>query len=41
MSREGELVHVRFEARTAGPGPLAITLQGEAVALAEDTVTMG
>ncbi|MBC3988295.1 pilus assembly protein [Streptomyces sp. AC563] len=41
MSREGELVHVRVETRAAGPGPLAITLQGEAVALAEDTITTG
>ncbi|WEV26816.1 pilus assembly protein [Streptomyces sp. 71268] len=41
MSREGELVRVRVETRTAGPGPLAMTLQGEAVALAEDTVTAG
>ncbi|MFI9723651.1 TadE family type IV pilus minor pilin [Streptomyces sp. NPDC052396] len=38
VSREGDLVRVRVQARTAGPGPLAVRLGGEAVALAEDTV---
>ncbi|QKV94075.1 hypothetical protein HUT19_21845 [Streptomyces sp. NA02950] len=36
--REGDLVRVRVEARSAGPGPLAVGLRGEAVALAEDAV---
>ncbi|WFB08222.1 pilus assembly protein [Streptomyces sp. LX-29] len=38
VRREGDLVRVRVVARAAGPGPLAVRLQGEAVALAEDTV---
>ncbi|GHF62791.1 hypothetical protein GCM10010218_50350 [Streptomyces mashuensis] len=38
VAREGDLVRVRVEARAAGPGPLAVRLTGEAVALAEDTV---
>ncbi|WP_372408743.1 TadE family type IV pilus minor pilin [Streptomyces luteireticuli] len=38
VTREGDLVRVRVEARAAGPGPLAVRLGGEAVALAEDTV---
>ncbi|MDG4537017.1 TadE family type IV pilus minor pilin [Streptomyces sp. AV19] len=38
VTREGDLVRVRVEARAAGPGPLAVRLNGEAVALAEDTV---
>ncbi|WP_435241242.1 TadE family type IV pilus minor pilin [Streptomyces cucumeris] len=36
--RDGDLVRVRVEARSAGPGPLAVGLRGEAVALAEDAV---
>ncbi|WP_269671560.1 TadE family type IV pilus minor pilin [Streptomyces pactum] len=36
IRREGELVRVRVEAATAGPGALSIRLHGEAVALAED-----
>ncbi|MEU8824485.1 TadE family type IV pilus minor pilin [Streptomyces sp. NPDC048636] len=36
--RDGDLVRVRVEARTAGPGPLALRLRGQAAALAEDTV---
>ncbi len=38
LTREGDLVRVRVEARTVGPGPLAVRLSGEAVALAEETV---
>lgn len=38
VSREGDLVRVRVEAAAAGPGPLAVRLTGEAVALAEETV---
>lgn len=38
VTREGDLVRVRVEARSAGPGPLAVRLGGEAVALAEETV---
>lgn len=38
VAREGDLVRVRVDARTAGPGPLAVRLAGEAVALAEETV---
>ncbi|TVL92600.1 hypothetical protein CD790_10675 [Streptomyces sp. SAJ15] len=38
VRREGDLVRVRVVAHAAGPGPLAVRLQGEAVALAEDTV---
>lgn len=38
LAREGDLVRVRVEARSAGPGPLGLPLDAEAVALAEDTV---
>ncbi|MFT2016155.1 TadE family type IV pilus minor pilin [Streptomyces sp. 796.1] len=38
VHHDGDLVRVRVEARTAGPGPLAVRLQGEAVALAEETI---
>ncbi|MEU1311941.1 TadE family type IV pilus minor pilin [Streptomyces cinnamoneus] len=38
VAREGDMVRVRVEARAAGPGPLAVRLTGEAVALAEETV---
>ncbi|MFI1971563.1 hypothetical protein BLA24_16795 [Streptomyces cinnamoneus] len=38
LAREGDLVRVRVESRAAGPGPLAVSLRGEAVALAEETV---
>ncbi|MBT2383029.1 TadE family type IV pilus minor pilin [Streptomyces sp. ISL-11] len=38
LAREGDMVRVRVEARTAGPGPLTVRLKGEAVALAEETV---
>ncbi|MGX8907403.1 TadE family type IV pilus minor pilin [Streptomyces netropsis] len=38
VAREGDLVRVRVDARTAGPGPLTVRLGGEAVALAEETV---
>ncbi|GAA0460010.1 TadE family type IV pilus minor pilin [Streptomyces sp. NPDC046215] len=38
VARAGDLVRVRVEARSAGPGPLAVELAGEAVALAEETV---
>ncbi|MEU2873922.1 TadE family type IV pilus minor pilin [Streptomyces olivoreticuli] len=38
LAREGDLVRVRVDARAAGPGPLAVRLGGEAVALAEETV---
>lgn len=38
VTREGDMVRVRVEARATGPGPLAVRLGGEAVALAEDTV---
>ncbi|MFI9203932.1 TadE family type IV pilus minor pilin [Streptomyces sp. NPDC053048] len=38
LAREGDLVRVRVEAVAAGPGPLAVPLRGEAVALAEETV---
>lgn len=41
VSREGDLVRVRVDSRSAGPGPLSLELRGEAVALAEDTVTAG
>lgn len=37
-AREGELVRVQVRARAAGPGPLAVGLRSEAVALAEDSV---
>ncbi|WP_275558871.1 TadE family type IV pilus minor pilin [Streptomyces sp. 5-6(2022)] len=36
--REGDLVRVRVRTHAAGPGPLAVSLRGEAAALAEDTV---
>ncbi|MGP3987777.1 TadE family type IV pilus minor pilin [Streptomyces sp. 3N207] len=35
MTREGELVRVAVRARTVGPGPLAVQLRSEAVALDE------
>ncbi|MGW1072420.1 TadE family type IV pilus minor pilin [Streptomyces sp. NPDC002537] len=38
LAREGDLVRVRVDARTAGPGPLTVRVAGEAVALAEETV---
>ncbi|MEU4212156.1 TadE family type IV pilus minor pilin [Streptomyces sp. NPDC026206] len=38
LAREGDLVRVRVQARAAGPGPLAVRLSGEAVALAEESV---
>ncbi|MFI1254554.1 TadE family type IV pilus minor pilin [Streptomyces netropsis] len=38
LAREGDLVRVRVDARTVGPGPLTVRLGGEAVALAEETV---
>ncbi|MFF4531488.1 TadE family type IV pilus minor pilin [Streptomyces sp. NPDC001407] len=38
LSGEGDLVRVRVDARSAGLGPLAVRLGGEAVALAEETV---
>ncbi|MEV4432214.1 TadE family type IV pilus minor pilin [Streptomyces sp. NPDC049555] len=38
VMREGDMVRVRVEARAVGPGPLAVRLTGEAVALAEETV---
>ncbi|MGW1197255.1 TadE family type IV pilus minor pilin [Streptomyces sp. NPDC002536] len=38
VERRGDLVRVRVEARAAGPGPLAVRVSGEAVALAEETV---
>jgi hypothetical protein len=38
VAREGELVRVRVTAALPGPGPLAMALRGEAVALAEETV---
>ncbi|MFC0601912.1 TadE family type IV pilus minor pilin [Streptomyces palmae] len=41
LRREGDLVRVRVEVRAAGPGPLAVRLHGEAVALAEDTSAPG
>ncbi|MEV6318015.1 TadE family type IV pilus minor pilin [Streptomyces sp. NPDC051776] len=36
IRREGDLVRVRVEAATAGPGPLSVRLHAEAAALAED-----
>ncbi|MFE7036168.1 TadE family type IV pilus minor pilin [Streptomyces sp. NPDC057621] len=36
--REGDLVRVRVEAETPGPGALTLDLAQEAVALAEETV---
>ncbi|MET7935426.1 TadE family type IV pilus minor pilin [Streptomyces sp. NPDC005322] len=36
--REGDLVRVRVRTHAAGPGPLAVSLSGEAAALAEDAV---
>ncbi|MET8177299.1 TadE family type IV pilus minor pilin [Streptomyces sp. NPDC005336] len=36
--REGDLVRVRVRTHAAGPGALAVSLRGEAAALAEDTV---
>ncbi|MFC6064741.1 TadE family type IV pilus minor pilin [Streptomyces ochraceiscleroticus] len=38
LRREGDLVRVRVEAAAPALGPLAMTLRGEAVALAEETV---
>ncbi|MEU1093123.1 TadE family type IV pilus minor pilin [Streptomyces sp. NPDC005877] len=38
LRRDGDLWRVRVEAPTRGPHALALTLSGEAVALAEDTV---
>ncbi|GHG60716.1 hypothetical protein GCM10018779_28240 [Streptomyces griseocarneus] len=38
VAREGDLVRVRVHAEADGPGPLAMPLSGEAVALAEETV---
>lgn len=38
LIRDGDLVRVRVTARTAGPGPLSLPLNAEAVALAEDTL---
>ncbi|MEV8456832.1 TadE family type IV pilus minor pilin [Streptomyces sp. NPDC052095] len=38
LERTGGLWRVRVAASTPGPGPLALTLHAEAVALAEDTV---
>ncbi|WP_037960241.1 TadE family type IV pilus minor pilin [Streptomyces violens] len=38
LGREGDLVRVRVEAAAPALGPLAMTLRGEAVALAEETV---
>ncbi|MFD4032800.1 TadE family type IV pilus minor pilin [Streptomyces sp. NPDC058637] len=38
LSRTGELWRVRVESPTPGPDRLALTLNAEAVALAEDTV---
>lgn len=34
-SREGDLVRVRVEARTTGPGPLTLGLSAQAVAMSE------
>ncbi|MGP3926160.1 TadE family type IV pilus minor pilin [Streptomyces sp. 8N616] len=36
LQREGDLVRVRVEAPTVGPGPLSVRLRAEAAALAED-----
>ncbi|MFG2195818.1 TadE family type IV pilus minor pilin [Streptomyces sp. NPDC048639] len=36
VTREDDLVRVRVEAATAGPGPLRVRLHAEAAALAED-----
>ncbi|MFH8369150.1 TadE family type IV pilus minor pilin [Streptomyces sp. NPDC018031] len=36
LRREGDLIRVRVEVDTAGPGALSVRLHGEAVALAED-----
>ncbi len=41
VGREGDLVRVRVEAPTAGPGALSVRLRAEAVALAEDKVVGG
>ncbi len=38
VAREGDLVRVRVEAAAPTLGPLSMTLRGEAVALAEETV---
>lgn len=38
LVREGDLVRVRVEAAAPALGPLNMTLRGEAVALAEETV---
>ncbi|MFE7075717.1 TadE family type IV pilus minor pilin [Streptomyces sp. NPDC057620] len=38
VRREGDLVRVRVEAETPGPGALTLDLAQEAVALAEETV---
>lgn len=35
VAREGEIYRVSVEARTLGPGPLAVPVSGEAVAHAE------
>jgi hypothetical protein len=41
VRREGDLVHVRVEAQPPGPDALALDLNSEAVALAEETVGAG
>ncbi|MGK5628024.1 TadE family type IV pilus minor pilin [Streptomyces sp. URMC 123] len=38
VSRDGDLVRVRVEAPTSGPGALSVRLHAHAAALAEDTV---
>ncbi|WP_016906404.1 TadE family type IV pilus minor pilin [Streptomyces xiaopingdaonensis] len=40
-AREGELLRVRVKAKSAGPGPLAVELGADAVALAESGVPGG
>ncbi|QPP07309.1 hypothetical protein G4Z16_13965 [Streptomyces bathyalis] len=40
-AREGPLVRVRVHARTAGPGPLALRLDAEAVAMSEEGTGVG
>ena len=41
VRREGDLVHVRVEAEPPGPDALALDLEHDAVALAEETVGAG
>lgn len=41
FDRDGDLVRVRVEAPTAGPGPLSVRLGAQATALSEDATAGG